>query len=131
MIQIKNLSKIKNGRTILNLSKINVAAGEIISLIGTAGSGLETLLNLLIGKETPSAGEITFNGLIPGRDKNKLDERVGVLFQEDSLYNNQSAENNLQFFTRLFGLPQTRVSESLKDVSLADQSKVAESSLLY
>ena len=105
MIQIKNLSKIKNGRTILNLSKINVAAGEIISLIGTAGSGLETLLNLLIGKETPSAGEITFNGLIPGRDKNKLDEKVGVLFQEDSLYNNQSAENNLQFFTRLYVLP--------------------------
>ncbi len=69
MIQIKNLSKIQDGRTMLDLSDIIINSGEIHALIGTADSGLEILLNLLIGTASPSAGEITINGFVAGIDQ--------------------------------------------------------------
>jgi ABC-2 type transport system ATP-binding protein len=124
MIHIENLSKIIQGRTILDLSTIHVDDGEIVAIVGPTGSGLEILLELLIGKASPSAGEITFDGLIPGKDRKQLDERIGVLFQDDSLYTNLSAEKNLQFFARLYGLPHKRITETLSEIGLADQAKV-------
>lgn len=123
MIQIKNLSKIVQGHTILDLSNIKINAGEINAIVGPAGSGLNILLKLLIGRESPSAGEITLDGLIPGKDQKALDERMGVLFQDDSLYTNLSAEKNLQFFARLYGLPHSRITETLRHIGLADQAK--------
>jgi ABC-2 type transport system ATP-binding protein len=124
MIYIKNLSKIKDGRTILDLSEFRVKAGEIIAIIGTTDSGLNILLDLLIGKTPPSSGEITLNKLVPTKHQKKLMENVGVLFREDGLYANQSAEKNLQFFSKLYGLPQGRISETLNYIGLADQAKV-------
>ena len=123
MIRIQNLSKIKNGHTILDLDSIKVNDGEIFALIGTADSGLDTLLNLFIGKEIPSAGSIFIDDMIPTEDQQKLMQNIGILFQENSLYDYQTVEKNLQFFARLFGLPQQRVSEMLQYVGLADQAK--------
>jgi ABC-2 type transport system ATP-binding protein len=124
MIHINNLSKIIQGRTILDVNTVHVDAGEIIAIVGPTGSGLEIFLELLTGKASPSAGEITIEGLIPGKDRKELDERIGVLFQNDSLYTNLSAEKNLQFFARLYGLPHKRITETLREIGLADQAKV-------
>ena len=124
MIKIKNLSKIQDGRTILDLGNIIVNPGEIQSLVGKADSGLDILLDLLIGASLPSAGEITINGIIPGQDQLDLKGKVGVLFKEDSLYTNQSAEKNLQFFASIYGLPKKSVSEVLIKIGLADQAKL-------
>jgi len=124
MLQIKNLSKIIQGRTILDMNTVHVDAGEIIAIVGPTGSGLEILLELLTGRTSPSAGEITIEGLTSGKDRKELDERIGVLFQDDSLYTNLSAEKNLQFFARLYGLPHNRITEILREIGIADQAKV-------
>ena len=124
MIRIKNLSKIKNGQTILDLDSIIVNNGEIVALIGTADSGLDTLLNLFLGKEIPSAGNLSVDEIIPAEDQQNLMQNIGVLFQENSLYDYQTVEKNLKFFAQLFGLPQLRISEILHYVGLADQAKL-------
>ena len=129
MIYIKNLTKIQNGRTILDLSEIQINAGEIIGIVGTVDSGLDMLLNLLIGSASPSAGEIIIDGLIPVKDQRKLEEKVGVLFKDDSLYPHLSVERNLQFFARLYGLPIQRINETLRMIGLADQAKMKVSQL--
>lgn len=123
MIQIKNLSKIINGRTILDVEDITVNHGEIIAIVGPADSGLDTLLKLLLGKTPPSAGEITIDGQLPGKDEKELEGKVGVLFQDDGLYLYLSAEKNLKFFARLYGLPTKSVTETLKTIGIADQAK--------
>jgi ABC-2 type transport system ATP-binding protein len=123
MIKIKNLSKIINGRTVLDIGEIHIESGEIAAVVGTADSGLDILLNLLTGKAAPSSGEIKLDGLIPGRNQKTLNEKMGVLFPEDSLYQNQSAEKNLLFFGRLYGLPHERITEILRQIGLADQAK--------
>lgn len=123
MIRIKNLSKIKNGQTILDIDSITINNGEIVALIGTADSGLDTLLSLFLGKEIPSAGSLFVDEIIPTEDQQKLMQNIGVLFQENSLYDYQTVEKNLKFFARLFDLSMQRVSEILQYVGLADQAK--------
>ncbi len=123
MIQIRNLSKIINGRTILDLEDIYANPGEIIAVVGPADSGLDILLEILLGKASPSSGEITIEGKIPAKDQKNLDKTMGVLFQDDGLYPHLSVEKNLQFFARLYGLSNRRVSEILETIGLADQPK--------
>jgi len=124
MIQIKNLTKIINGRTILDLEDITVNPGEIIGIVGPADSGLDILLKLMMGKAAPSSGEITLEGLIPSETQGDLNKRVGVLFNDDALYPHLSAEKNIRFFARLYGLPNKRVTETLRIIGIADQANI-------
>lgn len=129
MIRINNLSKIINGRTILDVSDIRVNPGEINAVVGPADSGLDILLRLIIGQASPSSGKITLDGLVPAKDQKDLDQKMGVLFQDDGLYPHLSVEKNLRFFARLYGLPNDTVAETLNTIGLADQAKVKVSQL--
>jgi len=129
MIRINNLSKIINGRTILDVNDICVNPGEIKAVVGPADSGIDILLQLIIGQTSPSSGEITLDDLAPSKEQNGLDKKIGVLFQEDSLYPYLSVEKNLQFFASLFGLPNNTVAETLNTIGLADQAKAKVSQL--
>jgi len=124
MIQINNLTKIINGRTILEIRDLRVNDGEINAIVGPADSGLDILLDLLIGKSAPSSGRISFDGLVPGCNQKVLDETIGILFHDDGLYPYMTVEKNLQFFTRLYGLPKDNTLEILTAIGLADQAKV-------
>jgi ABC-2 type transport system ATP-binding protein len=129
MIQIKNLQKIKDGVTILDLEGIHVESGEIVAFVGPQGSGLSTLRDLLLGKSKPSGGVILLDGLDPWKDRKPLSGKLGVLFKEDALYTQQTVEKNLLFFARLYNLPQIRVHDVLKHIGLADQASVKVESL--
>ena len=63
MIEIKDLQKVIEGRTVIDLPEITVKDGEISALVGRAGSEKSTLLSLLIGETTPSMGDIRFDGV--------------------------------------------------------------------
>ena len=123
MIQIKKLSKIIEGRTILDLGEIRVNPGEIAAVVGSADSGIETFLDLLTGKVAPSAGEILLDNEVPGKDREELDEKLGVLFKNDGLYVDMSVDRNLRFFARLYNLPDQSILETLQIIGLADQAK--------
>ena len=129
MIQIKNLQKIKDGITILDLAGIHVESGEIVAFVGPQGSGLSTLRDLLLGKSRPSGGVVLLDGLDPIKDRKQLSGKLGVLFKENALYAHQTVEKNLHFFTRLYDLPQTRVGVVLTQIGLADQASVRVDSL--
>ena len=124
MIEIDNLQKIESGRTVLDLDEIKVNSGEVCAIIGAAGSGLDNLLDLLLGKSLPSKGIIQIAGLIPTKDHKNIKAQTGFLFKQNALYPEQTAEKNLLFFTSLFGLPKTRTYEILQEIGLADQAGV-------
>ncbi len=124
MIQIKNLQKIENGITVVDIDQIQVEPGEIVGVVGAAESGLDTLMKLLTGNLQPSAGIININGLEPTKDKSQFCTEVGFLFKENGLYVNQTAKKNLAFFTKLYRLPKSRVEDVLNIIGLADQARV-------
>lgn len=123
MLLLKNLKKIEKGNTVLDIDEIQIEQGEIVALVGAAESGLSTLMRLLTGDLKPSAGQITVNDLEPGKDKDQLSTKIGFLFKENGLYINQTANNNLLFFAKLFRLPKSDVEVVLHRIGLADQTR--------
>ncbi|MDR0706666.1 MAG: ABC transporter ATP-binding protein [Treponema sp.] len=98
-VEIKNLSKIfarqDTDSTLHALDKINlsVGAGEFVTLLGASGCGKSTLLRLIAGLETPTMGEVLFDGE-PIRG---TDSRRGLVFQEHTLFPWLTVRENMKF----------------------------------
>lgn len=124
MIELKDLQKVIDQNTVIDVEALKIKAGEIAALVGPVDSGKETLLELLTGRSRPTAGEVLLAGSDPLADKVHFSRKVGVLFPEDNLYNRMSPEGNLKFYSRLQRLPKTRAMEVIKKVGLADHADV-------
>ena len=83
------------GTTVLNEIDLDVHPGELISLMGSSGTGKSTLLRIIAGLEEPSAGRVTYAGQPLERGS------VGVVFQRPILYPHLSVKDNILFPTRL------------------------------
>lgn len=129
MIELKNLQKVAESGSSIDLAEIAVASGEIASIVGPVGSGKKTLFDLLIGRTRPTAGRLRLAGIDPYLEREHFSQKVGVLFGEDNLYRRQSVESNLRFYGRLRRLPQSRIAEVLSEIGLADQTRVKVESL--
>jgi ABC-2 type transport system ATP-binding protein len=121
MIEFKNLQKVVDQHTVIDIESLHITTSEIAAVVGPVGSGQAVLLDLLIGRSRPTAGEICLAEINPGH-KNQFSRQVGVLFAEDTIYKRQSPESNLRFYCRLRGLPGARVDEVLQLVGLVDQA---------
>jgi ABC-2 type transport system ATP-binding protein len=80
MIELKNLQKVINQKTVLDIETLTVRSGEIAALIGPAGSGKATLLDVLTGRSRPTVGTVRMDGLDPLTERDRFSRQVGVLF---------------------------------------------------
>src|SRR5258708_36901298 len=101
----------------------SVRRGEIFGLLGPNGAGKTTTIRMLSGQIEPSGGHATVAGYDVVREPQQLKERVGVVPEEQNLYERLSARNNLRFSCWLYNLPETRVDEVLDLVRLRDRAK--------
>lgn len=123
MIEIIRLQKVIENNTVLDISKIQVSPGEIISVVGPVGSGKKQLLDILIGKSQPTVGEIKIGHTTPF-NHDEFSRLVGVLFLDDGLYTRQTVQQNLAFQARLYNINKKRVLEVLNQVGLGDHAGV-------
>ncbi|HSR48542.1 MAG TPA: LytTR family transcriptional regulator DNA-binding domain-containing protein [Anaerolineales bacterium] len=123
MIELRDLQKVVEQRTVIDIPRYDVSPGEIRALVGPAGSGKGQLLDLLVGRSQPSKGTVRVGGVDPRADRAAFAERVGILFADDGLYSHATAFENLRFFCRLHGLPAGRADEVLGRIGLADQPR--------
>jgi ABC-2 type transport system ATP-binding protein len=84
---------------------LDVAAGEVFGLVGPNGAGKTTLLQLLAGLLEPTAGGAVILGADVVREPGAVQRRIGYVSQEFTLYGTLSAEENLDFFADLYGVP--------------------------
>ncbi|HLV97098.1 MAG TPA: ATP-binding cassette domain-containing protein [Ktedonobacterales bacterium] len=128
MLQVRRLEKIIEQRTVLSIEQLDVAPGEVLGVIGPIGSGKTLLIRLLAGMVTPSGGSVVFDG----QDMHHtpaLRARMGLLFEEDLLYERHSAQSNLETYCQVHGLPGSRAKEMLTLVGLSDQAKTSANKL--
>lgn len=100
-----------------------VQGGEIFGLLGPNGAGKTTTIRLLSGQIDPSAGHATVAGCDVVKQRDQLKARIGVVFEEQNLYERLSVDNNLRFNCWLYNLSPIRIDEVLDLVSLRDRAK--------
>jgi heme exporter protein A len=95
-------------------------AGEIVALLGSNGAGKSTLLAIAATLLEPSSGSVRYGDRDSAPD---LRSRIGLLAHDLYIYPELSAEENLTFFARLYGLtdPGGRVDAALGRARLADR----------
>jgi len=102
---------------------LEILAGETFGLLGPNGAGKTTTLSMLSTLLTPSRGDVLVFGASVVRDPAAVRRRVGLAPQQVSLYPTFTAEENLEFFGRVHGVPpavlRRRISELLDLVGLA------------
>ena len=103
---------------------LQVNAGEAVGLIGPNGSGKSTLMSIVSGVLRPDAGEVQLGAHGPP-SSGRVRRLLGIAPQLTAIYSGLSAEQNLAFFGRLYGLSgrrlRARVDRSLQFVGLADR----------
>lgn len=101
----------------------NVRHGEIFGFLGPNGAGKTTTIRMLTGQIDPSSGSARVAGYDVVRERQQLKERIGVVFEEQNLYDRLSARKNLEFACWLYNVPKSRVDEVLELVRLRDRAK--------
>jgi spermidine/putrescine transport system ATP-binding protein len=96
LIDIRHVSKQYGATTVLNDISLSVHAGEFLTLLGPSGCGKTTLLRMISGFETPTRGDIYFNGqCINYLPPQKRD--VHTVFQSYALFPHLSVAENIAF----------------------------------
>lgn len=135
LLEIKNLHKKFGKLEVLNGVNISVEKGEKIVILGSSGSGKSTALRCVNLLETPTGGQILYNGEdITKQNINKYRKKVGMVFQNFNLFPNMSVLENITLAPKVFGDDtdeniEKKAIELLKRVGLEDKKDVYPNSL--
>ena len=122
MIEVQNLTKKFNGKTVLNGISFQVKESEIFGYLGPNGAGKTTTMRIILGLLKPTAGKSLVWGQNLGDDEG-LRRRVGVLLEHDGLYERISAYENLDYYAQLYGVSnrKEKIENLLEFIGLSDR----------
>lgn len=122
IIEVKNLTKKYNGFKAVDKISFAVRKGEIFAFLGPNGAGKTTTIKMLTTLTRPTKGFIRINGYDPVNDESKVRRSFGIVFQDQSLDDQLTAYENLDFHGVLYKVPNNlrrqRIKELLKFVEL-------------
>ena len=120
MIIVKKLVKRFGLKTILRGVDFEVQPGEFVALLGPNGAGKTTFLRILASLSRPSLGEVNIAGCKLPQQAAQVRARLGVVSHLPLLYGDLSAEENLRFYARLYGINNydLRITEVLEMTGL-------------
>ena len=124
MLEVKNLTKRFKERTALDGINLQVGEGEVFGCLGPNGAGKTTTMRLLLGLMEPTAGEALLWGMKASESPDAR-RRVGVLLESDGLYPRLTAYDNLDYFARLYAVPdrEPRIARLLDFAGLTARSR--------
>jgi ABC-2 type transport system ATP-binding protein len=103
MLALRELRKSYEEAKAVDGLSLDVRAGEVFGLLGPNGAGKTTTIHMAVGLVVPDAGSVVVNGSGSPTDP-EVRRSIGVAPQTLALYDEMTADENLSFFGRLFGL---------------------------
>ena len=90
---------------------LSVGKGEVFGFLGPNGAGKSTTIKMLCGLLLPSAGRGTVGGFDIIRESEEIKKKIGYMSQKFSLYEDLSVEQNIDFFSGIYGVAASRKRE--------------------
>src|SRR3954447_23869697 len=116
MLELVDLSKkFKQVYAVKNFNMF-IEKGEIVGLLGPNGAGKSTAISMLSSLLEPTSGDVRFNNKSILKNPASLRKVIGVVPQEIALYTELTAEENLQFFGRIYRLKGTELNQKINEV---------------
>ncbi|MCJ7742064.1 MAG: ATP-binding cassette domain-containing protein, partial [Methanoregula sp.] len=104
-IHIENLTRRFNSLVAVDNISFDIEHGEIFGLLGPNGAGKTTTLSMLSTMLKPTSGSATVNGIDIERDEDGVRKSIGIVFQDQSLDEELTAWENMDFHGRLYRIP--------------------------
>lgn len=122
-IRLEAISKQLGEREVLRDVSFVVKQGDIFGYLGPNGAGKTTTIRILLGLLQPTSGGATILGEDVSRDEAR--RKVGFVLESDGLYDNKTAEENLWYYARIYGMaePAERIDRILSLVELRDRAR--------
>ncbi len=125
LIRLEGLTKKFNGLTAVNSVSFEVKEGEIFGFLGPNGAGKTTTISMLATLLKPTGGAAFVNGFDITKDRDDVRRSIGIVFQDPSLDEELTAEENMDFHGRLYhierGKRAAKIAELLELVELSDR----------
>jgi ABC-2 type transport system ATP-binding protein len=115
-VAVQNLEKKFGDFTAVNKINFEVKQGEIFGFLGPNGAGKSTTIRMLCGIISPTSGTGLVGGFDIIKEQHKIKEHIGYMSQKFSLYNDLTVEENINFYSGIYKIPQKEKKERLGEV---------------
>ena len=119
IIEIKGITKVFDGVTVLDDLSLNIKRGQFVTLLGPSGCGKTTLLRLIAGFATPDAGEIFIEG-VPITAIPPYKRPVNTVFQKYALFPHLDVFKNVAFGLKLKKIPDEKAKKGYRKYTKAE-----------
>ncbi len=127
-IVTKDLTKEFGDFTAVDHVNFYIPRGEIFGLLGPNGAGKTTTIRMLTGILRPTSGEATVLGVDVETNPEEVKKNIGYMSQLFSLYNDLTVFENLDFYARIYGIPErerkTRLEELIEQAGLIGHERM-------
>jgi ABC-2 type transport system ATP-binding protein len=110
-VEIEDLVKRFGQFVAVDHVSMRVPQGEIFGFLGPNGAGKSTTIRMLCGLLTPTSGSANVNGLDVATQPEEIRRSIGYMSQKFSLYDDLTVEENIDFFSGIYGVPRARRTE--------------------
>jgi ABC-2 type transport system ATP-binding protein len=110
-VEAENLFKSFGKFVAVDHVSFRVAKGEIFGFLGPNGAGKSTVIRMLCGLLTPTGGRATVAGFDVATDPEMVRKRLGYMSQKFSLYDDLTVQENIAFFSGIYGVPKNLRNE--------------------
>lgn len=110
-VTLKEISKSFGDFNAVDHVSLEVRKGEIFGFLGPNGAGKSTTIRMLCGILPPTSGSGSVAGFDVPRDAERIKEHIGYMSQRFSLYEDLSVEENIDFYSGIYKIPQEKKAE--------------------